>query len=38
MLEDDVEHIHKKAAKIESGIGCMKNKEHQAIVHSRLEA
>jgi hypothetical protein len=38
MLEDDVEHIHQKAAKIESRIGWMKNKEHQAIVHSRLEA
>jgi len=38
MLEDDVEHIHQKAAKIESRIGRMKNKEHQAIIHSRLEA
>lgn len=28
MLEDDVEHIHQKAAKIESRIGWMKNKEH----------
>jgi hypothetical protein len=38
MLEDDVEHIHQKAAKIESRIGWMKNKEHKAFVHSRLEA
>jgi hypothetical protein len=38
MLEDDVEHIHQKAAKIETQIGRMKNKEHQAFVHSRLEA
>lgn len=38
MLEDDVEHIHQKAAKIESRIGQMKNKEHQSFVHSRLEA
>jgi hypothetical protein len=38
MLEDDVEYIHQKAAKIETQIGRMKNKEHQAFVHSRLEA
>jgi hypothetical protein len=38
MLEDDVEHIHQKAAKIESRIVRMKNREHQAFVHFRLEA
>jgi hypothetical protein len=38
MLEDDVEHIHQKAAKIESRIGWMKNMEHQAYAHSWLEA
>jgi hypothetical protein len=34
MLEDDVEHIHQKAAKIESRIGWMKKKEHQAYARS----
>jgi hypothetical protein len=37
-LEDDVEHIHQKAVTMETRIGHMKNKEHQAFVHSRLEA
>ena len=37
MLEDDVEHIHQIAAKIEAQVSRMKNKNHQALVHSKLE-
>jgi len=37
-LEDDVEHIHQRAAKIESRVTRMKNKGQQAHVHSKMEA
>jgi hypothetical protein len=38
MLEDDVEHIHQLAAKIEAQVSQMKNKSAQANVHSKMEA
>ncbi len=38
MLEDDVEHIHQIAAKIEARVSRMKNKNAQANVHSKMEA
>jgi len=38
MLEDDVEHIHQIAAKIEARVSQMKNKNAQANVHSKMEA
>jgi hypothetical protein len=38
MLEDDVEHIHQIAARIESRTSRMKNKTQQAFVHSKIEA
>jgi hypothetical protein len=38
MLEDDVEHIHQIAAKIEARVSRMKNKSGQALVHSKMEA
>jgi hypothetical protein len=38
MLEDDVEHIHQIAARIESRTSRMKNKAQQAFVHSKIEA
>jgi len=38
MLEDDVEHIHQIAAKIEARITRMKDKTRQAFVHSKIEA
>ena len=37
MLEDDVEHIHQIAARIESRTSRMKNKAQQAFVHSKIE-
>jgi hypothetical protein len=37
MLEDDVEHIHQIAAKIEVQVSRMKNKSGQALVHSKME-
>jgi len=38
MLEDDVEHIHQLAAKIEGCTSRMKDKFWQAFVHSKIEA
>jgi len=38
MLEDDVEHIHQIAAKIEVRTSRMKDKTRQAFVHSKIEA
>jgi hypothetical protein len=38
MLEDDVEHMHQIAAKIEARVSRMKNKKGQANVHSKMEA
>jgi hypothetical protein len=38
MLEDDVEHMHQIAAKIEAQVSRMKNKSGQAKVHSKMEA
>ena len=38
MLEDDVEHTHQIAAKIEARVSRMKNKKGQANVHSKMEA
>jgi hypothetical protein len=35
MLEDDVEHIHQLAAKIEARISRMKDKFWQAFMHSK---
>jgi hypothetical protein len=37
MLEDDVEHIHQIAAKIEVRVSQMKNKSEQALVHSKVK-
>jgi hypothetical protein len=37
-LEDDIEHMHQISARIESRVSQMKNKDQQALVHSRLEA
>jgi len=38
MLEDDVERIHQIAAKIESRVSRIKNKNMQAVAHSKIEA
>ena len=38
ILEDDVEHIHQLAAKIEAQTSRMKDKTWQAFVHSKIEA
>jgi len=38
MLDDDVEHTHQIAARIESRTSQMKNKTQQAFVHSKIEA
>lgn len=38
ILEDDVEHIHQIAAKIETRTSRMKDKSKQAFVHSKIEA
>jgi hypothetical protein len=38
MLEDDVEHIHQIAARIEARTSRMKDKGRQAFVHSKIEA
>jgi len=38
MLEDDVEHVHQMAAKIESRTGRMANKALQPFIHSKIEA
>jgi hypothetical protein len=38
MMEDDVEHIHQLAAKIEARTSRMKDKARQAFVHSKIEA
>ncbi len=37
-MEDDVEMMHQVAARIESRVGRMKNKDQQALVHSKMEA
>jgi hypothetical protein len=37
MLEDDVEHIHQIAARIEARTSQMKNETQQAFVHSKIE-
>jgi hypothetical protein len=37
-IEDDVEMMHQAAARIESHVGRMKNKDQQALVHSKMEA
>ena len=36
-LEDDVEHMHQMAARIESRVSRMKNKGQQPFVHSKIE-
>jgi hypothetical protein len=36
MLEDDVEHIHQIAARIEARTSRMKNKAQQAFVYSKI--
>jgi hypothetical protein len=36
-LEDDVEHLHQMAARIESRVSRMKNKGQQAFFHSKIE-
>ena len=38
MLEDDVEHIHQIAARIESRTSRMTNKALQPFLHSKIEA
>ena len=38
MLEDDVERIHQIATKIESRVTRIKNKNMQALAHSKIEA
>jgi hypothetical protein len=38
MLEDDVEHIHQMAARIELHTGRMTNKAQQPFIHSKIEA
>lgn len=38
MLEDDMERIHQIAAKIESRVTRIKNKNMQALAHSKIEA
>jgi len=37
-LEDDIEHMYQISARIKSRVSQMKNKDQQALVHSRLEA
>ena len=37
-LEDDVEHMHQISAKIETRVSRMKDKDKQALVHSKMEA
>jgi hypothetical protein len=37
MLEDDVEHMHEKFARIETRVSRMKNKGQHAYVHSKAE-
>jgi hypothetical protein len=36
-LEDDVEHMHQISARIEAGVSHMKDKNKQALVHSKME-
>jgi hypothetical protein len=38
MLEDNTEHIHQIAARMESRTSGMKNKAQQTFVHSKIEA
>lgn len=37
-MEDDIGMMHQVAARIESHVGRMKNKDQQALVHSEMEA
>ncbi len=37
-LEDDVEHMHQILARIETCVSRMKDKDKQALVHSKTEA
>jgi hypothetical protein len=37
-LEDDIEHMHQISASLEAQVGQMKNKEQQALIHSKMEA
>jgi hypothetical protein len=37
-LEDDVEHMHQISAWIEAWVSRMKDKDKQALVHSKMEA
>jgi hypothetical protein len=37
-LEDDVEHMHQISARIEARVSRMKDKDKQALVHSKMEA
>jgi len=36
--EDDLEHLHQTSAKITACVNQMKNKDQQALVHSKREA
>ncbi len=36
-MGDDVEMMHQVAARIESHVGRMKNKDQQAFIHSKME-
>jgi hypothetical protein len=38
MLEDDVEHVHQMAARIEARTSRMTNKAQQPLIHSKIEA
>jgi len=38
ILEADIKHMHQISARIKSCVSRMKNKDQQALVHSRLEA
>jgi hypothetical protein len=37
-LEDDMEHMHQISARIEAQLSHMKDKDKQALVHSKMEA
>jgi hypothetical protein len=37
-LEDDVEHMHQISARIEARVSRMKDKDKQALLHSKMEA
>jgi hypothetical protein len=36
-LEDDVDHVHQISAHIEARVSRMKDKDKQALVHSKME-